>query len=318
MLPIGRVALLVRYPVKSMAGEILSETLLTESGIANDRLYAFRSSSAPTGMLHLSGRARRQMLGYAPKLNGNGEISVTVPSGETYPIDSTSLIKHFNDHIAQHSHFSLVRSQVPQTDVRPLSLISLQTVQQLSTELGVLLDYRRKRPVFPCEIGRCAGVRRILRSVKDRKRRERRGGTGRMPTQRDASRYQTADLAAIAGPGRYDADPVAQGVADSDGVAGQHMHEFHVDARHRRAGSAQMQRSAGIGEVLTKIGSSLTYTYDLGDGWEHSIVLEKRFSGNDDAEYPICLDGQHACPPEDCGGIPGYFDLLEGSPEPGG
>lgn len=145
MLPIGRVALLVRYPVKSMAGEILSETLLTESGIANDRLYAFRSSSAPTGMLHLSGRARRQMLGYAPKLNGNEEISVTVPSGETYPIDSTSLIKHFNDHIAQHSHFSLVRSQVPQTDVRPLSLISLQTVQQLSTELGVPLDYRRFR-----------------------------------------------------------------------------------------------------------------------------------------------------------------------------
>lgn len=36
--PIGRVALLVRYPVKSMAREILSETLLTESGIANDRL----------------------------------------------------------------------------------------------------------------------------------------------------------------------------------------------------------------------------------------------------------------------------------------
>jgi hypothetical protein len=75
-------------------------------------------------------------------------------------------------------------------------------------------------------------------------------------------------------------------------------------------GSAQTGRSARIGNVLTEIGSSLTYTYDLGDGWEHSIVLEKRFSGCDD-EYPVCLDGQQACPPEDCGGVPGYYDLLE-------
>lgn len=92
MAPIGRVALLVRYPVKSMAGEILSETLLTESGLANDRLYAFRSSGAPPGMLYLSGRERRQMLDHAPKLNKNGEVSVTVPNGETYSIESTSLI----------------------------------------------------------------------------------------------------------------------------------------------------------------------------------------------------------------------------------
>ena len=73
------------------------------------------------------------------------------------------------------------------------------------------------------------------------------------------------------------------------------MHEFRVEARHQ-AGlrSAQMQRSAGIGEVLTEIGSSLTYSYDLGDGWEHSIVLEKRFSAGDDAEYPVCLvDNRH-------------------------
>ena len=99
---------------------------------------------------------------------------------------------------------------------------------------------------------------------------------------------------------------IAMGWQDS------HMHEFRVEARHQ-AGlrSAQIQRSARIGEVLTEIGSSLTYTYDLGDGWEHSIVLEKRFSAGDDAEYPVCLDGQQACPPEDCGGIPGYSDLLK-------
>ncbi len=42
-----------------------------------------------------------------------------------------------------------------------------------------------------------------------------------MPTQGDAARYQTADLATAAGSGRYDAAPVAQGAADRDGMAGQ-------------------------------------------------------------------------------------------------
>jgi hypothetical protein len=91
-----------------------------------------------------------------------------------------------------------------------------------------------------------------------------------------------------------------------------HMHEFRVDDRRRAGlGSAKMGRSAHIGDVLTEMGSSLTYTYDLEDGWEHSIVLEKRFSGSDDTEYPVCLDGRQACPPEDSGGVPGYHDLLE-------
>jgi hypothetical protein len=98
---------------------------------------------------------------------------------------------------------------------------------------------------------------------------------------------------------------IAMGWQDS------HMHEFRVDRRRTGLGSAQMQRGARIGDVLTEIGGSLTYTYDLGDGWEHSVALEKRFAGSGDAGYPVCLDGQQACPPEDCGGVPGYYDLLE-------
>lgn len=94
---------------------------------------------------------------------------------------------------------------------------------------------------------------------------------------------------------------IAMGWQDS------HMHEFNVDARR----PAKPRSSACIGDVLTEIGNSLTYTYDLGDSWEHSVVLEKRFPGGADAERPVCLDGQQACPPEDCGGVPGYYDLLE-------
>jgi uncharacterized protein YcbX len=59
---IGQIASIVRYPVKSMAGETLQCAVLTESGLANDRLYAFESSGAPPGMLRLTGRERREML----------------------------------------------------------------------------------------------------------------------------------------------------------------------------------------------------------------------------------------------------------------
>lgn len=52
------------------------------------------------------------------------------------------------------------------------------------------------------------------------------------------------------------------------------------------------------------------YTYDLGDSWEHLIVLERTCEPEPKAKYPVCLDGQRACPPENCGGTPGYDHLL--------
>ncbi len=58
------------------------------------------------------------------------------------------------------------------------------------------------------------------------------------------------------------------------------------------------------------------YTYDFGDSWEHTIKLEKIVPRVEDTEYPICLEGKRACPPEDCGGVPGYEDLLRTISDP--
>lgn len=58
-------------------------------------------------------------------------------------------------------------------------------------------------------------------------------------------------------------------------------------------------------------GARATYEYDFGDGWVHEInlvAIGRRQSGT---KYPRCLDGRRACPPEDCGGPPGYAQLLE-------
>ncbi len=53
------------------------------------------------------------------------------------------------------------------------------------------------------------------------------------------------------------------------------------------------------------------YIYDFGDYWEHELKLEKIIASDKQKDYPICVAGRRACPPEDCGGPWGYADLLE-------
>ncbi|MDO8095137.1 MAG: plasmid pRiA4b ORF-3 family protein, partial [Candidatus Brocadiales bacterium] len=57
------------------------------------------------------------------------------------------------------------------------------------------------------------------------------------------------------------------------------------------------------------------YLYDFGDGWEHTVILEKTLPRDKDVKYPICVEGRRACPPEDCGSTPGYEDICQGKHE---
>ncbi len=58
------------------------------------------------------------------------------------------------------------------------------------------------------------------------------------------------------------------------------------------------------------------YTYDFGDNWTHSIVLEDILPQDRDRDYPLCIAGKRACPPEDCGGTGGYELFLEAISNP--
>lgn len=71
-----------------------------------------------------------------------------------------------------------------------------------------------------------------------------------------------------------------------------------------------------VGRVFSAIGGPLVYLYDPGDGWEHEITREERVSSDVDTDYAVCLAGERACPPEDCGGIPGYADILQAVQKP--
>jgi len=53
------------------------------------------------------------------------------------------------------------------------------------------------------------------------------------------------------------------------------------------------------------------YEYDFGDGWQHDVLTEKILPPDLSFKHPACLAGANACPPEDCGGIGGYYNLLE-------
>ena len=53
------------------------------------------------------------------------------------------------------------------------------------------------------------------------------------------------------------------------------------------------------------------YEYDMGDSWIHEIKVEKVFAPEPGVQYPRCTGGARAGPPEDCGGFPGYMNILE-------
>ncbi|MEK6927942.1 MAG: plasmid pRiA4b ORF-3 family protein [Nanoarchaeota archaeon] len=68
-----------------------------------------------------------------------------------------------------------------------------------------------------------------------------------------------------------------------------------------------------IKEYLNAEKLKFIYLYDFGDSWEHEIVVEKLLSIlPDNVKYvPFCLEGNNACPPEDCGGVFGYEQCIQ-------
>jgi Plasmid pRiA4b ORF-3-like protein len=76
-------------------------------------------------------------------------------------------------------------------------------------------------------------------------------------------------------------------------------------------------RKAKLGDFVAEGVKKFRYIYDFGDNWEHIVQVEKVLSADATAEYPRCVGGQRARPPEDCGGPWGYGDLLEAIKNPG-
>ena len=76
-------------------------------------------------------------------------------------------------------------------------------------------------------------------------------------------------------------------------------------------------RKATLWDVIEDTGAkTLHYLYDFGDGWEHTVKLLGIDDGEPGTAYPVLLDAEGRCPPEDSGGPWGYGDFLEAIEDP--
>ena len=98
-----------------------------------------------------------------------------------------------------------------------------------------------------------------------------------------------------------------------------YLHEFEIGGKRYGSpeedlelpGAVVRDSTVRLSRALPHKGASLLYSYDFGDGWTHSLVLEAIVAPEPNTKYPRVVDGARACPPEDCGGPYGYADLLE-------
>jgi len=83
-------------------------------------------------------------------------------------------------------------------------------------------------------------------------------------------------------------------------------------------GTAPRQAAAKVRlrDVLTSGKTVIAYTYDFGDNWEHELVVSNVRPGAPGVAYPRFIAGEHNGPPEDCGGIPGFYEMLEAKADP--
>ncbi len=109
---------------------------------------------------------------------------------------------------------------------------------------------------------------------------------------------------------------VAMGWYDS------HLHQFIVGETYygvpSREGLSEVkdEKKVRLDQVLSRPGRKMVYEYDFGDGWEHSLVLERVLEPEPGVRYPRCIGGARACPPEDCGGTGGYESFLAAIRDP--
>jgi hypothetical protein len=121
--------------------------------------------------------------------------------------------------------------------------------------------------------------------------------------------------------------PASMTLGQLDGVLqvamgwdGSHPHEFRI-GQQRFGEQDPMEGFSGWQEVAAEdmaplfnvlggAGAKAVYTYDFGDSWKHRIAVEKVLPPEAGQEYPVCVAGKRHGPPDDCGGVWGYYEML--------
>lgn len=114
-------------------------------------------------------------------------------------------------------------------------------------------------------------------------------------------------------------------IQDAMGWQDYHLHSFEIKGKRKKKTQKigipdfhQIDDSLALDpgweipvtDFFNDLGVTAQYLYDFGDYWEHAVLLEGYIVKDTEMEYPLCVAGERACPPEDCGGVPGYFHML--------
>lgn len=96
-------------------------------------------------------------------------------------------------------------------------------------------------------------------------------------------------------------------------LEGYRIGEVDEDEKSNGYGGDQVLNSIEVklSDVITQQKDIINYLYDFGDGWKHQIKVEKFHNIDNTLKYPICIDGQMNCPPEDCGGIGSFYHCID-------
>lgn len=114
----------------------------------------------------------------------------------------------------------------------------------------------------------------------------------------------------------HDAIQIVMGWQDT------HLHEFTIGKNRYTEGPESKEDGAHDGmfrlvDLIKRKGRTFGYLYDFGDSWEHKITLEDSRYFNPELQAPVqCIDGARACPLEDVGGVPGYFEFYQALIDP--
>ncbi len=120
-------------------------------------------------------------------------------------------------------------------------------------------------------------------------------------------------------PGNIKLEQVHECIQGAFGWQNRHLHEFEIAGKRYGApgaihGDSEVTSERGTKSKLKffdlKTGDKFLYIYDFGDEWRHELEIEAILPPAPDGYYPDCIAGARACPPEDCGGVPGYFRLV--------
>jgi len=106
------------------------------------------------------------------------------------------------------------------------------------------------------------------------------------------------------------------------GWSDSHLHQFTVGETHFGEPHPDYffemhnEKRYKLNQIVPGEGFKFDYEYDFGDSWGHVLLVEKILPAEPGAQYPVCLKGVRACPPEDVGGIWGYQGFLEAIRDP--